>query len=199
MLKAYRFRLYPHAEQQAYFANCFGSVTLSTIKCWTKKSNITKRLEKCWKTHMLSIKRTIHFWKIWIVSPPANAQLNLEKAYKNFFWDKSICIPKFKSCTISMNKSEWKVRTLIKYPNMFRLRTSGRQKSLANQRMDLSDLWHNPRLGHHCQQEPLGFGQVKENTWGRCCLLSLLNICYLCMQRHTQARKEFVRKLPRQA
>jgi hypothetical protein len=49
-------------------------------------------------------------------------------------------------------------------PNLFRLRTSGRQESPTYPRLDLSGLRHPSRSGHQRQQEPLGFGQVKENT-----------------------------------
>ena len=58
----------------------------------------------------------------------ANAQLNLDKAYKNFFKDKSIGFPKFKSkkntyCSYTTNNQKGTVKIIYRYLKLPKLKS----------------------------------------------------------------------------
>lgn len=97
MIKAYKFRIYPNEEQKIYLTKTFGCVRFIYNKMLADRIRIyeTKSEEKlptpakykkefCWLKEVDSLAL-------------ANAQMNLDKAYKNFFRDKSVGFPKFKS------------------------------------------------------------------------------------------------------
>ena len=102
MLRAYKFRIYPSKEQQEYFAKCFGCARFVYNKM------LSDRIRSYEENKNLDIKnikyptpaqyKTEFPWLKEVDSLAlANAQLNLDKAYKNFFRDKSVGFPKFKS------------------------------------------------------------------------------------------------------
>ncbi len=91
-LKAYKFRIYPTEEQEIFFAKSF-------LVCVRKVYNLMlddrkKRRMKKLKMILLKkmtfptpakYKKEFPFLKKLIALLLANAQLNLDKAYKNFF------------------------------------------------------------------------------------------------------------------
>jgi putative transposase len=104
MLKAYQFRLYPNREQKIYFANCFGSARFIFNQMLADRKEIyetyknDKELLRSIKPRTYtSFKEEFPFLKEVDNLALANASQNLNNAYKNFFRDKSVGFPKFKS------------------------------------------------------------------------------------------------------
>ena len=97
MLKAYKFRLYPTEIQKAYFANCFGCVRFVYNRMLNDKIEHYNETKQMLKNTPAQYKHEFSFLKDVDSLALANAQQNLEKAYKNFFRDKSVGFPKFKS------------------------------------------------------------------------------------------------------
>jgi putative transposase len=96
VLKAYKYRISPTKEQQEYFAKVFGCVRFIYNKMLSDKIDYYKQTGKMIKTTPAKYKKEYPFLKEVDSLALANAQLNLEKAYNNFFRDKSIGFPKFK-------------------------------------------------------------------------------------------------------
>jgi putative transposase len=97
MLKAYKYRIYPNKEQQIYFAKTFGCVRFVYNKMLADKIEHYKNTGESLKNTPAQYKKEFVWLKEVDSLALANAQLNLDKAYKNFFRDKSIGFPKFKS------------------------------------------------------------------------------------------------------
>ena len=101
-LKAYKFRIYPSEEQKIFFSKNFGCVRLvynlmlnDRLKAYEdSKSNVDKKIKY---PTPAKYKKEYEFLKEVDSLALANAQMNLDKAYKNFFRDKSVGFPKFKS------------------------------------------------------------------------------------------------------
>ena len=101
-LKAYKFRIYPTEEQEIFFAKTFGCVR----KVYNLMLNDRKKAyeevkndpsKKMTFTTPAKYKKEFPFLKEVDSLALANAQLHLDKAYKNFFRDKSVGFPRFKS------------------------------------------------------------------------------------------------------
>ncbi len=97
MNKAYKFRLYPNKEQQEYFAKCFGCVRFIYNKMLADKIEHYKKTGEYLKNTPAQYKAEYPWLKEVDSLALANAQINLNKAYNNFFRDPSIGFPKFKS------------------------------------------------------------------------------------------------------
>lgn len=97
MLKAYKFRLYPNKEQETYFSKCFGSVRFIYNKMLNDKIEYYKKNNKMLNNTPAQYKKEYIWLKEVDSLALANAQMNLDKAYKNFFRDKSVGFPRFKS------------------------------------------------------------------------------------------------------
>ncbi|WP_240416297.1 IS200/IS605 family element RNA-guided endonuclease TnpB [Paenibacillus periandrae] len=97
MLKAYKYRIYPNHEQQQYLANVFGSVRFIFNKMLADKIEHYKQTKKMLNTTPASYKKEFPWLKEVDSLALANAGLNLNKAYKNFFRDKNVGFPTFKS------------------------------------------------------------------------------------------------------
>lgn len=97
MLKAYKYRLYPNKEQKIYFSKCFGSVRFIYNKMLNDKIEYYKENNKMLNNTPAQYKKEYQWLKEVDSLALANAQMNLDKAYKNFFRDKSVGFPKFKS------------------------------------------------------------------------------------------------------
>ena len=101
-LKAYKFRIYPTEEQEIFFAKSFGCVRKvynlmldDRIKAYEEiKNDSSKKMNF---PTPAKYKKDFPFLKEVDSLALANAQLNLDKAYKNFFRDKSVGFPRFKS------------------------------------------------------------------------------------------------------
>jgi len=96
LLKAYKYRIYPIKEQEEYLSKVFGCVRFIYNKMLSDKIEYYKQTGKMLKTTPAQYKKEYPFLKEVDSLALANAQLNLEKAYKNFFRDKSVGLPKFK-------------------------------------------------------------------------------------------------------
>ena len=96
MLRAYKYRIYPTKEQQEYFAKVFGCVRFIYNKMLYDKIEYYKQTGKMLHNTPAQYKQEYTFLKEVDSLALANAQLNLEKAYKNFFRDTSSGFPKYK-------------------------------------------------------------------------------------------------------
>ena len=97
MLKAYKYRIYPNSEQKEYLAKTFGCSRFIYNKILADKIEYYKETGEMLKNTPAQYKKEFEWLKEVDSLALANAQQNLEKAYKNFFRDKSIGFPKFKS------------------------------------------------------------------------------------------------------
>lgn len=97
MLKAYKYRIYPISEQRLYFAKTFGCTRFIYNKMLADKIEHYKETGEMLKNTPAQYKKEYEWLKEVDSLALANAQQNLEKAYKNFFRDKSVGFPKFKS------------------------------------------------------------------------------------------------------
>lgn len=96
-LVAYKYRIYPNKEQQLYFAKTFGCARFVYNKMLSDRIEHYKNTGESLKNTPAQYKKEFAWLKEVDSLALANAQLNLDKAYKNFFRDKSIGFPKFKS------------------------------------------------------------------------------------------------------
>ncbi len=104
MNKAYVYRLYPNKEQSILINKTFGCVRfvynqmLSNRKTVYEQYKDDKEALKLQKYNLPAYYKKEFEWLKEVDSLAlANAQLNLQTAYNNFFRDKSIGFPKFKS------------------------------------------------------------------------------------------------------
>lgn len=102
MLKAYKYRMYPNKEQEILIQKTFGccrfvynQMLYERIEDY--KSNKDIKGYKFIKPTPAKYKKDNPWLKEVDSSALANAQMNLDSAYKNFFRDKSVGFPKFKS------------------------------------------------------------------------------------------------------
>ena len=102
MLKAYKYRIYPNKEQREYFSKTFGCSRFIYNKM------LADRIKSYEENKELDIKNTKYPTPAqykkefpWLKEVDslalANEQMNLDSAYRNFFRDKSVGFPKFKS------------------------------------------------------------------------------------------------------
>ena len=101
-LKAYKFRIYPTEEQEIFFDKSFGCVRKVYNLMLKKKKKAYEEVKNDSSKKMTfptpaKYKKEFPFLKEIDSLALANAQLNLDKAYKNFFRDKSVGFPRFKS------------------------------------------------------------------------------------------------------
>lgn len=97
MFKAYKFRLYPNKEQQEYFEKCFGCTRFIYNRMLADKIEHYKKTGKMLNNTPAQYKKEYPWLKEVDSLALANAKMNLYKAYRNFFRDKSVGFPKFKS------------------------------------------------------------------------------------------------------
>lgn len=99
--KAYKFRIYPNEKQKIFFAKTFGCSRLvynlmlsDRIKAYEEYKDSSKEMKY---PTPAQYKSKYVFLKDVDSLALANEQMNLNRAYKNFFRDKSVGFPKFKS------------------------------------------------------------------------------------------------------
>ena len=97
MLKAYKYKLYPNLEQREYLVKIFGCTRFIYNKMLADKIEYYKETGEMLKNTPAQYKKEFEWLKEVDSLALANAQQNLKKAYENFFGDKSIRFPKFKS------------------------------------------------------------------------------------------------------
>ena len=108
MLKAYKFRLYPNIEQKIYLSKTFGCTRFiynrmlaDRIKAYEENKELD--IKKIKYPTPAQYKSEFDWLKEVDSLALANAQMNLDKAYKNFFRNKSVGFPKFKRKTNTNN------------------------------------------------------------------------------------------------
>lgn len=97
MLKAYKYRLYPNKEQQEYFAKCFGCVRFIYNRMLSDKIDYYKETKQKLNNTPAQYKKEFEWLKEVDSLALANAQMNLQSAYNNFFKRPEVGFPKFKS------------------------------------------------------------------------------------------------------
>ena len=97
MLIAYKYRLYPNKKQQEYFAKCFGCVRFIYNRMLSDKINYYKKTKKKLNNTPAQYKKEFEWLKEVDSLALANAQMNLQTAYNNFFKRPEVGLPKFKS------------------------------------------------------------------------------------------------------
>jgi len=97
MLKAYKYRLYPNKEQQEYFAKTFGCVRFIYNRMLSDKINYYKETKQKLNNTPAQYKKEFEWLKEVDSLALANAQMNLQTAYNNFFKRPDVGFPKFKS------------------------------------------------------------------------------------------------------
>lgn len=97
MLMAYKYRLYPNEEQKEYFAKCFGCVRFIYNRMLSDKIDYYKETKQKLNNTPAQYKKEYEWLKEVDSLALANAQVNLQTAYNNFFKRPEVGFPKFKS------------------------------------------------------------------------------------------------------
>ena len=97
MNSAYKFRIYPNNEQVIMFSKTFGCVRFIYNRMLADKIAYYKEHKKNLTVTPAKYKSEFEWLKEVDSLALANAQLNLQSAYKNFFNKKRSGFPKFKS------------------------------------------------------------------------------------------------------
>jgi len=95
--KAYKFRIYPNAGQQILFAKTFGCVRFIYNRMLADKIEYYNQTGKKLNNTPAQYKKEFEWLKEVDSLVLANAQINLQTAYNNFFRDKKTGFPRFKS------------------------------------------------------------------------------------------------------
>ena len=97
MLVAYKYRLYPNKKQQEYFAKCFGCVRFIYNHMLSDKIEYYRQTKQKLNNTPAQYKEEFPWLKEVDSLALANAQMNLQSAYNNFFKRPEVGFPKFKS------------------------------------------------------------------------------------------------------
>ena len=97
MLKAYKYRLYPNKEQEEYFIKCFGCVRFIYNRMLSDKIEYYKKTKQKLNNTPAQYKKEFPWLKEVDSLALANAQMNLQTAYNNFFTRPETGFPNFKS------------------------------------------------------------------------------------------------------
>ena len=97
MNRAYKFRIYPNKEQRIMFAKTFGCVRFIYNLMLADKIKHYEQTGKILSVTPAMYKSQYEWLKEVDSLALANAQLNLQSAYKNFFSKKRVGFPKYKS------------------------------------------------------------------------------------------------------
>ena len=97
MNKAIKYRIYPTKNQEELLQKTFGCCRKIWNLMLSDKINYYKETKKSLQTTPAKYKKEYEYLKEVDSLALANVQLNLQKAYKNFFRDKKIGFPKYKS------------------------------------------------------------------------------------------------------
>ena len=95
--KAYKFRLYPTKEQEIMFVKTFGCVRFIYNKMLADKIEFYKETKQKLNNTPAQYKKEFEWLKEVDSLALANAQMNLQTAYNNFFRSPKVGFPKFKS------------------------------------------------------------------------------------------------------
>ena len=100
---AYKYRIYPNQAQQVLISKTFGCVRFIFNKMLGERIAYYKETGLSLKNTPAKYKKEYEWLKEVDSLALANAQLHLDVAYKNFFRDKKVGFPKFKSKKYSSN------------------------------------------------------------------------------------------------
>lgn len=95
--KAFKFRLYPNSEQALFFIKTFGCCRLVYNAMLYERNESYKSTGKSFSRTPAELKKEFPFLKEVDSHALASEWTNLNVAYKNFFRDKKVGFPKFKS------------------------------------------------------------------------------------------------------
>ena len=95
--KAYKFRLYPTKEQEIMFVKTFGCVRFIYNKMLADKIEFYKETKQKLNNTPAQYKKEFEWLKEVDSLALANAQMNLQTAYNNFFRSPKVGFPKYKS------------------------------------------------------------------------------------------------------
>ena len=120
MLVAYKYRLYPNKDQQEYFAKCFGCVRFIYNRMLSDKIEYYKETKQKLNNTPAQYKKEFPWLKEVDSLALANAQMNLQAAYNNFFKRPEVGFPKFKSkknhnYSYTTNNQDGNIRISDKY------------------------------------------------------------------------------------
>src|SRR5574344_1915527 len=96
MLASCKYRLYPNKEQEIYFAKTFGCVRFIYNRMLSDKINHYKETRQKLNNTPAQYKKEFEWLKEVDSLALANAQMNLQTAYNNFFKRPEVGFPKFK-------------------------------------------------------------------------------------------------------
>ena len=94
---AYKYRMYPNKEQKEYFAKCFGCVRFIYNRMLSDKIEYYNKTKQKLNNTPAQYKKEFPWLKEVDSLALANAQMNLQTAYNNFFKRPEVGFPKFKS------------------------------------------------------------------------------------------------------
>ena len=97
MNKAYKFRIYPSSEQKTMFAKTFGCIRFIYNRMLADKIEHYNKYREKLNNTPAQYKSEFEWLKEVDSLALSNAQLNLQSAYNNFFRDKKVGFPKYKS------------------------------------------------------------------------------------------------------
>ena len=97
MNKSFKYRLYPTKEQQEMFAKTFGCVRFIYNKMLSDKIEHYRKTKQKLNNTPAQYKKEFEWLKEVDSLALANAQMNLQSAYNNFFRSPKVGLPKFKS------------------------------------------------------------------------------------------------------
>lgn len=97
MLISYKYRLYPNKKQKEYFAKTFGCVRFIYNRMLSDKIDYYKETKKKLNNTPAKYKKEFEWLNEVDSLALANAQMNLQTAYNNFFKRPDVGFPKFKS------------------------------------------------------------------------------------------------------
>ena len=95
--KAYRYRIYPNAAQTVMFAKTFGCVRVVHNRLLQEKIDYYALNGKMLNNTPAHLKSELTWLKEVDAYALCNAQLHVQAAFRNFFRDKSVGFPKFKT------------------------------------------------------------------------------------------------------
>lgn len=101
MNKAYKFRIYPNSEQCTMLAKTFGCVRFIYNQMLSDKIKYYEETKQKLNNTPAQYKKEFEWLKEVDSLALANAQMNLQTAYNNFFRSPKVGFPKFKSKKIS--------------------------------------------------------------------------------------------------
>lgn len=112
---AYKFRIYPNSEQQILIAKTFGCVRFVYNHMLADRIEYYENTGSSLNNTPAPYKKEFSFLKEVDSLALANAQLNLNTAYRNFFRDKAIGFPKYKKKKFSESYTTNKVGNNIRF------------------------------------------------------------------------------------